>query len=101
MHAIHLAATPDGKRRPVVVLTRDNMVPHFKNLTIAAITSTSRTSRTQVPVGPENGLDHESFVNCDDIHTIPKAKVLQRIGRLTVEQEARLSQAIRTAFDLR
>jgi mRNA interferase MazF len=100
MHAIYLADAPDGKRRPVVLLTRDNMLSYFTNVTVAPITTTPRISRTQVPVGSENGIDHESFVNCDDIQTIPKARVLSRIGQLTIEQEARLTDAIHAAFQL-
>lgn len=100
MHAIRWAETPDGKRRPVVVLTRTSMLPYLSSITVAPITSTLRTSRTQVPVGPDVGLDHDSMINCDDIQTIPKDKVHGRIGELTLDLEQHLSRAITAAFDL-
>ena len=101
MHAIYLVTTPDdGTTRPVVLLTREAVVPYLQRVTVAAITSTIRGLRTEVVVDRANGVDHESAVSCDNIQTITKARLGEPIGRLTIDQEARLSEAIRTAFDL-
>jgi len=55
---------------------------------------------TEVPVGPANGLGHESVVSCDNIVTIPKDALGQRIGYLLAAQEPVLTAAIHAAFDL-
>jgi mRNA interferase MazF len=38
-------------------------------------------------------------INCDNIVTIPTSAVGRQIGFLWSEQEARLSEAVRAAFD--
>jgi mRNA interferase MazF len=47
-----------------------------------------------------NGLSHDSVVNCDNIVTISKTALGERIGYLLPAQEATLTAAIRAAFDL-
>ena len=54
----------------------------------------------EVLVGPSNGLDQESVINCDNIVTVPTSAVGRQIGFLWSEQEPRLSEAIRIAFDV-
>jgi mRNA interferase MazF len=53
-----------------------------------------------VPVGLSNGLDQDSVINCDNIVTIPTSAVGRQIGFLWSEQEPKLSEAVRAAFDL-
>jgi mRNA interferase MazF len=98
MRPIHLARL--DKTRPVLVLTRELVRPHLRNVTVAPITSTIRGLSTEVPVGQQNGLEHDSVVSCDNIQTIPVADLRRQIGQLLPDQEAKLSIAIRVAFDL-
>ena len=98
MRPIHLARL--DKTRPVLVLTRELIRPHLTNVTVAPITSTIRGLSTEVPVDRRNGLDHDSVVSCDNIQTIPKAALGRQLGQLIPDQEAKLSVAIRVAFDL-
>jgi mRNA interferase MazF len=98
MRPIHTARL--DKARPVLVLTREIVRPHLSRVTVAPITSTVRGLSTEVPVGRANGLDHDSVVSCDTIVTIPVSALGRQLGFLLPEQEARLSAAIQTAFDL-
>src|SRR2546429_2635453 len=98
MRPIHLARL--DKTRPVLVLTRELVRPHLTRVTVAPITSTIRGLSTEVPVGADNGLNHDSVVSCDNITTVPKSTLGRQIGYLLPEQEDELSEAIRAAFDL-
>lgn len=98
MRPIHLAQL--DKARPVVVLTRELVRPHMARVTVAPITTTVRGLSTEVPVGPDNGLDAHGVVSCDNIVTIPADVLGPRIGSLLPAQEAHLSAAIQAAFDL-
>ncbi|MGK2937040.1 MAG: type II toxin-antitoxin system PemK/MazF family toxin [Solirubrobacteraceae bacterium] len=98
MRPIHTAQL--DKARPVLVLTRDLVRPHLATVTIAPITTTIRGLSTEVPVGVANGLDGPSVVSCDNVTTIPKARLGAQIGILIEAQEQALSEAIRAAFDL-
>lgn len=97
---IVLALMPEGKTRPVLLLTRDAVQPHLNALTVAPITSRIRGLRTEVPVGPRNGLDRKSVVNLDNITTIPVALLGRQVGFFFDDEEEALAQAIMAAFDL-
>jgi mRNA interferase MazF len=89
-----------GRRRPVVVLTRDRAIPVLANVTVAAVTGTIRELPTEVPVGTKQGLSRESVVNCDNLFTIPKQALGRRRGELDPESLHRLRAALMIALDL-
>jgi mRNA interferase MazF len=86
------------KLRPALVLTRETVRPHLNQVTVAPITSTARGLSTEVAVGPRNGLDRDSIVNCDLITTIPSEHLGSPVGFLLESQERALAAAIRAAF---
>ncbi len=98
MRAIHLAKL--DKTRPVLVLTRDEVRPYLTRVTVAPITSTVRGLSTEVPVGPRNGLQHDSVVSCDNIVTVPTEALGRLLGYLQADAEPELTAAIRSAFAL-
>jgi mRNA interferase MazF len=98
MRPIHVAHL--DKSRPVLVLTRPAVRPHLTRVTVAPITTTVRGLSTEVPVGPANGLDHNSVVSCDNIVTVPVDTLGRQLGFLLADQEPALSEAIQTAFDV-
>src|SRR5664280_1205207 len=95
IHSAHLGTT-----RPVLILTRDVVRPHLSPLTVVPIPSTIPGLSTEVPVGPANGLDHDSVVSCDNIVTVPVSALGRQLGFLLAEQETVLTEAIRAAFAL-
>jgi mRNA interferase MazF len=88
------------KVRPVLILTRELVLPHRQQVTVAPITITVRGLSTEIPVGPANGIGHESVVSCDNIVTIEKDALGDRIGYLLPAQEPLLTAALHAAFDL-
>jgi mRNA interferase MazF len=98
MRAIHLARLE--KMRPVLVLTRESVRPFLNKVTVASITSTIRGNASEVAVGRDNGLDHDSVVSCDNITTISVSDLGQQVGFLLDDQEDALIRAIHAAFDL-
>lgn len=98
MRPIHVAQL--DKLRPVLILTREAVLPRIARVTVAPITSRARGLSTEVAVGLANGISRESVVNCDNIVTVPKNAVGRQIGYLLPSQEVDLTEAIRAAFDL-
>lgn len=98
MRPIHLARLE--KTRPVVILTRPEVRPYLRRITVAPITGTIRGLSTEVEVGPANGLDHKSVISCDNVITIPADTIGRHLGHLDTAQEALLARAIAAAFDL-
>lgn len=69
-----------GKRRPVIVLTRDEVLDVRANVTVAEVTSQARGLTVEVPVGAEVGIDEPSVVNCDGLHTVSQRRLTQHVG---------------------
>ena len=88
------------KRRPAVILTSPTRLSLLTWVSVAPITTTIRGLSSEVPVGPRNGLDHESVISCDNITTVRKDAVQDTIGLLFDDQEPELARAISDAFDL-
>ena len=88
------------KTRPVVVLTREAARAAMTKVTVAPITSTIKGLSSEVPVGPENGLDQGSVISLDNVVTIPVTLLERTVGYLTSEQDSLLARAIVLAYDL-
>ncbi|WP_326548260.1 type II toxin-antitoxin system PemK/MazF family toxin [Mycolicibacterium sp. ND9-15] len=88
------------KTRPVVVLTRATARPAMTKVTVAPITSTVKGLSSEVPVGPENGLDNVGAISLDNVVTIPAVLLGRNVGFLSEPQERRLAVATVLAFDL-
>ncbi len=72
-----------GKRRPVLVLTRTEVIDVRRLVTVAEITTTIRGLAVEVPIGTdEAGLAQGSVVNCDGLHTIRRSSLARRAGCL-------------------
>ena len=69
-------------------------------VTVAPITSTIKGLSSEVPVGPDNGLEQKSVVSLDNVVTIPAHLLGRTVGFLTSEQEAVLARAIVLTYDL-
>lgn len=98
MRPIHIAEL--DKARPVLVLTRELVRPYLSRVTVAPITSTIRGLSTEVPVGRDNGIDHDSVIICDNIVTVPTSTLGRLVGYFLPGQEPALTEAIHAAFDL-
>jgi mRNA interferase MazF len=90
---------PSG-RRPAVVVTRERVIPYLSSVTVAQVTGTIRGLPTEVPLGREHGMAHESVVNCDNLAAVPKAAIERYRGTLGPVELARLREALRLALEL-
>lgn len=89
------------KRRPVVVVSRDDVRGRRDRLTVATITTAVRGIPVEVFVDHREGLPAVSAINCDELATILKSELVRRIGRLSTAKIAELDDALRFALQLR
>ena len=83
------------------ILTRDAAIDVLTGVTCAPITRTIRNIRSEIEVGPEEGLPEQSVINCDNLVTIPKDRLDPELaGRLDVAGRVRLDQALRYSLDI-
>ena len=91
---------PPIGRRPVVLLSRDTAYRIRTAVTVAPVTRTARDIPVEVPLNQADGLPTPCVANLDDITTIPKALVTERIATLSTERMREVEEAIRFALDL-
>ena len=91
---------PD-KKRPVLILTRNSAIAVLNSVTIAPITSTIRSIPTEVILTKDDGLPNTCAANFDNIQTVPKSNIGDRIARLTARKmkEATAAVAFALGFD--
>lgn len=87
--------------RPVVLLSRDVAYRVRTSITVAIVTRVARNIPVEVPLGPEDGMPRQCVVNLDDILTIPKARLGERITMLSPEKITAVARAVTFALDLK
>lgn len=92
---------PPAGRRPVCVLTRDAAIGVLTSVTCAPITRTIRGIRSEVAIGPEQGLPEPCVISCDNVIAVP-IDVLddQPVGHVDEVARAALDRALRYALDI-
>ena len=92
---------PPAGRRPVCVLTRDAAAAVLTAVTCAPITRTFRGIRSEVEIGPEQGLPERCVISCDNVVTVPIADLDPHpVGHLDEVSRAQLDRALRFALDI-
>lgn len=88
------------KKRPVLVLTRPEVLGVRELVTVAEITTSIRGLAAEVRLGHgEVGLNRPSVVNCDGLHTIPQASLTTYVGGVSDETLRDVSSAVAYALD--
>jgi mRNA interferase MazF len=84
---------PD-KKRPVLVLTRQDMIGRLHSVTVAPITSTVRGVPSEVVVGTECGLKQPSAINLHHVASIPLAGLRSFVGAVSPPVMQRVREAL-------
>ncbi|MGH2596017.1 MAG: type II toxin-antitoxin system PemK/MazF family toxin [Actinomycetota bacterium] len=93
------AETPEEKRRPYVVLTRDAAIPVMRKLLVAPVTRRVRRIPTEVPLGPAEGLPEPCAASMDNVQVFLKALLTARAGAIGSERSHELCRALNAAVD--
>ena len=87
------------KRRPVLVLTRTEVLDVRSLVTVAEITTSARGLAAEVDVDRTwIGLDQESVVNCDGLHTVAQSMLTTKVGDIDDDTMIRVCSAISYAL---
>ena len=91
---------PPTGRRPVVLLSRDEAYQRRRLAIAAPVTTRIRGIRTEVQLGPEDGLPQLSVVNLDTLMTIPLRALQERVASLSPDKVRAVEEAIRFALGM-
>ena len=92
-----LALAGPDKRRPVLVRSHATLIPLLHTVTVAAITSTLRGSRTEVELGEAEGLKHVCCVNLCNLFTVRKRELAHFVGSVAPAKMSDVCRALAVA----
>jgi mRNA interferase MazF len=90
---------PDIERRPFLVLTRDQAIPVLERIVVAPVTKTIRGIPSELALGSEEGLRAACVATFDNLVTVPKSMLTERVGALGPSRTAEACDAVRAAID--
>ena len=86
--------------RPVVVLTRQNVLEYLNKVVVAEITTKGKGYPTEVFISQKANLPKPSFVKADSLHTVPKNRLEKYVGTLDFDTMLEISKKVILALEL-
>ncbi len=97
----HPSSLDPRRFRVFVIVSRQLLLDSQFSTVICAPIYTRRDGlRSQVPVGIDEGLKHDSSIHCDDLVSLSKAVLTDYIGSLSSAKLVELDRALAFALDL-
>ena len=99
-----VVGSEQGGVRPVLIVQTD--VGNRFSPTVIAAAITSRTGKTRLPTHIDlaarvYGLQRDSVVLLEQVRTLDKERLLEKMGRVDEERMAEVDNALRVSFGLR
>jgi len=94
--------TADPRReRVVLIVSRQRFVASsYSKVACVPIYSRRGGLDTEVDLGPEEGLKHDSAARCDEVLSVLKRDLRRRIGTLSEEKLRLVNRALAIALDI-
>jgi mRNA interferase MazF len=77
---------PDAKRRPVLILTRDEAIGRVRDVIAVPVTATIRKLDTEVEVGIADGMPIECVLTVDNTFSAKKSFLTERVTTLELDK---------------
>ena len=102
LYRVYKASARDPKKyRVFVIVSRQVLIDsRFSTVICAPVYSAYDGLSTQVPVGIDEGLKHDSSIHCDELISIPKSSLTHFISSLSLPKIRKLDKALAMALGL-
>lgn len=91
---------PEIGRRPVVVLSRDVVIPRLRRALVAPCTTTIRGLPSEVVLEPgDDPIGRRCAVNLDSVESVSVAVLVERLGILSGVRMSEVCAALAVAID--
>lgn len=102
LYRVYKLSARDPKRfRVFVVVSRPVLIDsRFSTIICAPVYSSHHGLSTQVLIGIDEGMKHESSIHCDELVSLPKSVLTDYVGTLSPEKIGELNAALRVALDI-
>ncbi len=89
-------SAPD-KQRPVLVLSRQEVIGLLHTVIVAPVTSAIRGLPSEVVVGIDEGLKNASAVNLDHVQTVERSRLVRFVGHVAPARMREVCRALAVA----
>ena len=97
----HASRNDTKRQRVFVVVSRQVVIDSaYSTVVCAPVYTNTEGISTQVGVGIEEGLKHQSWIRCDELLSLRKSDLTNYIGSLSSEKLFELNTALRIALDV-
>lgn len=86
-------------RRPVLVLSRDDVLPALRRPLVAPLTTRVRSLPTEVALDIDDGLPRPCVVSLDNVQPLAAATLVERITQLDPARLAAVCEALAVATE--
>ncbi len=101
IYRVHKPEGDPKRYRCFVVVSRQTLIDSAYATVICAPVFTSGSGlSTQVAIGSDEGLKHDSWIACDNLQSLRKAELTHFVGTLLWSKLAELDEALRIALAL-
>jgi len=101
IYRVHKAEGDPKRYRSYVVVSRQTLIDsRYATVICAPVYTNGSGLSTQVAVGPDEGLKHDSWIVCDNLRSLQKADLTQFVGSLSWSKIGELDEALRVALAL-
>ena len=91
---------PKRFRLYIVVSRQDFIDTIYETVVCAAIYTNQNNLPTEVYIGTDEGLKHDSAIRCDELISVQKSKLTDFIGTLSKQKIKELNQALKIALEI-
>lgn len=92
-------AEAEDKRRPVLIVTRNEAISVLTWLLVAPVTRTVRGIPTEVPLGGSEGLGEECAASFDNLQPLRRSFLTRRVGALDAARRSEICRALDALAD--
>jgi mRNA interferase MazF len=101
LYRVHRPAGDPKQFRVFAVVSRQALIDsRFSTVVCAPVFTSGEALSTQISVGPDEGLTHQSWIMCDNLVSLRKTDLLNYVGSLGPAKLAELNNALKMALDL-
>ena len=91
-------AEAEGKRRPVLVVTRSEAVSVLTGIVVAPVSRTVRDIPTEISLGDDEGLPVDCAASFDNLQRIRRSVLAEKVGDMGLRR-AEICLALRALAD--
>ncbi len=101
IYRVHRPGDDPKRHRCFVVVSRQELIDSgFSTVVCAPIFTRGQGLASQVAVGPNEGMKHESWIMCDNLASVRKSELTQFVGSLSYTKLLEVDEALKIALAL-